>query len=726
MVTETGEISPTQAGTNNSRRLTPVLSALIIFVGLLLPLMISSWYSLTIQRERLNSTFQLEFDRISDILALGMREPVWNLLPELGQPLLDSVMEDDRILKVQVRSKNKSIFLVAENSGRKSANTVTVEREIIHQHRLIGYVLAEIDSSELMTAMAVETRRSYLVGGIQVLLSFLIVFVIYRLGLRRESAIALVQMNLELERQIEHRATALARSETNFKALVDHLPVAVYLKDSDSRYLFVNSKFCEWYGGEPEDIVGEKIVGGVSTDYANNAAGQDQTVIESGGSQIWEDFIPHRNGQLHQTMVSKVPLTDPLTGISTVLGIDFDTSDRWEMEQNLRHAKEEAETANRAKSEFLSSMSHELRTPMNAILGFGQMLELNLKNTLSEKQKNYVEHILKGGNHLLELIDQVLELNNIEAGKFSFNFNHVSIRNVLDESIHLIQSKAQKDGITIIDLTAGNELPLIWSDNTRLTQVLLNLLSNAIKYNRENGTVTISSERKTKNTLRINIADTGIGIPLENQRDLFAPFERLGREGAGVDGTGIGLTITKQIIELLGGSVGFESEENQGCTFWIEIPLRTDQAPYLKSTAPAELMGRNNNQTIVSAGVRKLLYIEDNPANMALMVSVIEQIENTSLLCAYNAEQGLELARLENPDVIFMDINLPGMSGIDALKQLQEYPETRETPVIAISAAVMPSEITAGRKAGFRDYIGKPFDVQNLINTIHESLDSTG
>jgi CheY-like chemotaxis protein len=351
------------------------------------------------------------------------------------------------------------------------------------------------------------------------------------------------------------------------------------------------------------------------------------------------------------------------------------------------------------------------------------MLELNAKEPLSNNQESCVSHILKGGSHLLELIDQVLELNEIEAQRLSLNFDHVSLREIIDESLHLISARAQDEGIEIVDQTSTDELPLLWTDSTRLTQVLLNLLSNAVKYNRKGGSVTLTCEDIPAQMLRISVIDTGTGIPVGEQSNLFTPFERLGRESGEIEGTGIGLTITRQIIELLGGQVGYISDET-GSTFWIDVSTaKKDEGTKQQgsSTDKPALVSKLNT---VDDFVHTILYIEDNPENMSLMETIIGQLTNTKMLTAYNAELGIDLAKRNRPDLILMDLNLPGINGIEALKQLRKKAQTRDIPVIAITAAAMPKDIEKGIKAGFREYITKPIDISNMLQVIEETIDS--
>ena len=383
---------------------------------------------------------------------------------------------------------------------------------------------------------------------------------------------------------------------------------------------------------------------------------------------------------------------------------------------NLAH---EAVVSSNHKTAFISSMNHELRTPMNAVLGFAQLLESD--EPLTDNQRTAIENIVRNGNHLLELIDQMLDLNKIEAGNLPLNMEDIPARDVFDESLYLVQSRAAHEGVEIIDQTREQSLPLLWTDSTRLIQVLLNLLSNAVKYNHEGGSVTLSSQQISDEMLRINISDTGIGIAEDLQDKIFEPFERLGHELGQIEGTGIGLSITRQIVELLGGKLGFESTEGEGSTFWVDIRLSSNQTltDFNVDSVDTTALDFADEQ---KEPVRKVLYIEDNPDNLRLVEAILGQFDNVELLTAENATIGYDMSTSNKPDLILMDINLPGMNGVQALKRLQDTRETRDIPVIAVTSNTMPKDVEAGLKAGFEAYITKPIKVSEFIDTISQNL----
>jgi signal transduction histidine kinase/CheY-like chemotaxis protein len=386
---------------------------------------------------------------------------------------------------------------------------------------------------------------------------------------------------------------------------------------------------------------------------------------------------------------------------------------------NLAH---EAVISSNHKSSFISSMNHELRTPMNAVLGFAQMLEINNQEPLTDNQKSAVEHILRNGNHLLELIDQMLELNKIEAGTLPLNMEDIPARDVFDESIYLIRARANHEEVRIIDETVDQDTPLLWTDSTRLIQVLLNLMTNAIKYNRKGGTVTLSCHEVEEQMLRISVADNGVGIPKALQGNLFEPFERLGHELGQIDGSGIGLSITRQIVEMLDGNIGFESTQGEGSTFWVDIALSNQQSGQVKKEETPTVVAEDNNLIKGDGKARTVLYIEDNPDNLHLVEAIITQFSNVELLSAPNAIIGYDISTSKKPDLILMDINLPGMSGVQALQRLRDTRETRHIPVIAVTSNSMPQDKAAGLRAGFDAYITKPIKISELIRTVDKLL----
>ena len=383
----------------------------------------------------------------------------------------------------------------------------------------------------------------------------------------------------------------------------------------------------------------------------------------------------------------------------------------------MESAKSAAEKANLAKSDFLSGMSHELRSPLNAILGFAQLMD-TASPPPSDLQKESITQILQAGWHLLKLINEILDLAVVESGKVSLSLEPVSLPEVLLECQTMMEAQAQQRGI-VMTFPQFKEPSFVWADQTRLKQIVINLLSNAIKYNRASGQVTVDYTVVSTECIRISFKDTGAGLSAEKIAQLFQPFNRLGQEAGIVAGTGIGLVVTKQLVELMDGLMGVDSTVDQGSVFWVE--LHSTPAPELKVIASVEQAPKLVIRPI-DAPQKILLYIEDNLANMRLVERLIDRRTDIKLLKAVDGLQGIALARATLPDVILMDINLPGISGIDALKVLQEDASTAHIPVVAISANAMSRDIEVGRQLGFFRYLTKPIVVEEFMSTLDLAL----
>lgn len=425
-----------------------------------------------------------------------------------------------------------------------------------------------------------------------------------------------------------------------------------------------------------------------------------------------------KDGSRFPAIVSITALRDDYDDIIGYLLIGADNSVRKQVEAELINAKAAAEKANLAKSDFLSSMSHELRSPLNAILGFAQLMESGSPQP-TPTQKASIDQILQGGWYLLELINEILDLALIESGKLSLSLEPMSLPEVLFDCQAMIEPQAQRSGIRMS--FPQFEIPyFVKADRTRVKQVLINLLSNAIKYNRAQGTVEVTYNPNTAKRIRISVQDTGEGLSPEKLAQLFQPFNRLGQEASVEEGTGIGLVVSKRLVELMGGEIGVESTVGVGSIFWIELNVAAETQPGADSDEPLALI---QVQATRGAALRTLLYIEDNRANMQLVEQLIARRPDMRLLSAGDGTRGIALARTHQPEVILMDINLPGISGIQALKILRADPATAHIPVLAISANAMPHDIKRGLEAGFFRYLAKPIKVNEFMGALDMALE---
>ncbi len=424
-----------------------------------------------------------------------------------------------------------------------------------------------------------------------------------------------------------------------------------------------------------------------------------------------------KDGSRFPAVVSITALRDDQGGIIGYLLIGTDNSVRKRVEQKLNEAMAAAEKANRAKTDFLSGMSHELRTPLNAILGFAQLVESGTPPP-TPSQKRSIDQILKAGWYLLELINEILDLALIESGKLTLSREPVSLGEVMLECRAMIEPQALKRGISMA-FSAFDKPCFVNVDRTRLKQVMINLLFNAIKYNKPGGSVVVEYAPGGAGRLRISVRDTGAGLAPEQLAQLFQPFNRLGKEGSSEEGTGIGLVMTKRLVELMGGAIGADSTPGSGSVFWVELGLTA--APRF-AVLEAERIALDRPAAPHGAPQRTLLYVEDNPANLELVEQLIARRPDLRLLSAENGALGIDFVRAYRPDVVLMDINLPGMSGIEAMKILRADPATAGIPIIALSANAIPRDIEKGIEAGFFNYLTKPIKVVQFMDALDVAL----
>ena len=526
-----------------------------------------------------------------------------------------------------------------------------------------------------------------------------------------------VMQDISQRKQIEE---VLRESEIHFRKMIDALPTAIYTTDAEGRLTYFNPAAVEFAGQVPELgadqwCVNWKLFRPDGTPMPHNECPMAITLKENQAIRGTEAIAERPDGTRVLFMPYPTPLSDAHGKLIGGINMLVDITERRRSELELIKAMAAAEKANLAKSEFLSSMSHELRTPLNAILGFAQLLETGTP-TPTNNQIIKLQQITKAGWYLLELINEILDLALIESGKLSMSQEPVSLAAIILECQSLIEVQAQQRAIKLI-FHPFDEPWFVYADRTRVKQILINLLSNAIKYNRPQGFVEVKCTLASPELIRIAVNDNGDGLPSEKLAKLFQPFNRLGQENGTEEGTGIGLVVTKKLVELMGGTVGVESTVGVGSTFWVELIRDHTPQPASKSAMPLEL-----DRPRINPEQHTLLYVEDNPANLMLVEQIMSEHSHLIMLSAVNADQGIALARTHLPNIILMDINLPGISGIQALKTLRDDPLTQHIPIIALSANAMPRDIEKGLKAGFFRYLTKPIKVNEFMVAIDESL----
>ncbi len=499
--------------------------------------------------------------------------------------------------------------------------------------------------------------------------------------------------------------SVIAELERYKLGLDEHAIVSV--TDREGKISYANSKFVKLTGYSLEELIGRNHSMVNSGHHSAEYFGVMWDAISNGN--VWQGTIKNRNkdGEYYWVETTIVPYMDTHGIPYQYMAIRTDITEQVS-------AKEDAENANRAKSDFLSSMSHELRTPLNAILGFSHLLEEDENTSLDDTQKENIHEIHKAGDHLLFLINEILDLSKIEAGKMDVSFDPVALDDVIIECRDLVIPISNEMKVSVeYELSASNN-KYVLGDRVRIKQALLNLVTNAVKYNKRGGRVDISTSLHAGNKLRVSVIDTGKGIANEKFGQLFKPFNRLDEKITETEGTGIGLVITKRLVELMRGEIGVQSSVGIGSTFWLELELTQPNTG--KSKTDLDSKPKINKEVI--ANQHNLLYIEDNRSNVKLVEKLLNKRKGISMCAAYMPEEGIDIADKTLPDIILLDINLPGMDGYEVLKILKDSDRTRHIPVIALSANAMPSDIKYGLDTGFNYYLTKPINVKQFFSTL--------
>jgi len=519
---------------------------------------------------------------------------------------------------------------------------------------------------------------------------------------------------------------AMRDHATQIQAILNTVPDGVITFHADDGLIeTVNPAAEQIFGYTADELVGQNCT--MLIPGARNGAGEGFQEYSAASDAAYSSRLGREAVGLRKdgrTFPMEVVMSEMwLHGQRHYTGVFRDITERHRLDQilydnyaELKKATAIAEKANLAKSEFLSRMSHELRTPLNAILGFAQLLESGSPQP-TVAQADRLRQITKAGWYLLDLINEILDLAVIESGKLQLSPETVALTEVLRECQAMVESQAQKRAIQLNFLPFDATLS-VNADRTRIKQILINLLSNAIKYNSHNGTVEVECGPSAPDRIRITVKDTGAGLSPKKLSQLFQPFNRLGQENGNEEGTGMGLVVAKQLVELMGGAIGVKSAVGRGSEFWIELIRDTTPQHPASDAAAAQLPARGG-----AAAQRTLLYVEDNPANLMLIEQIIEGQPHLRMLSADRGRAGVSLARAHLPDVVLMDINLPDISGIEAMDMLHADPSTKHIPVLAVSANAMQRDVEKGLERGFFRYLTKPIKVDEFLEALDDALD---
>ncbi len=689
-----------------------------------------------------DETFLQPYLMVRDSISGHLKELRQYTLISAAQKHLDALvpMVDAKLAELEhvielyrKHDEAASLALIRSGEGKRLMDSIRAEMKSII--RVEEDALARHDE-EFQSSMSYLLAIIVIFSLLILLLALSFTYLIYRESQQRLKNLVhletqhLLKIQEETNRQLEQANVTLQVSEEKLAVTLNSIGDGVIATDAEGRVTFLNplaEQLTGWTQAEATGRPVDEIFNIINQETRQPATIPIKETLAHGTIQGLANHtvLIARDSSECAIADSCAPIHDRDGQVIGAVLVFRDVTEEYATQQALQEknvelesARSVAEKATLAKSEFLSSMSHELRSPLNAILGFAQLMESDSPPPTSAQKESIVQ-ILQAGWHLLTLINEVLDLAKIESKQTSLSAEPVSLAEVMRECQAMIEPLAHQRGIK--PTFPRFDIPrFVRADRTRLKQVLINLLSNAIKYNIKQGKVEVDCTENTPGRIRMSISDTGAGLSPEQLAQLFQPFNRLGQEAGGEEGTGIGLVVAKQLVELMGGAISVESTVGVGSTFWFEL-TSVDEPHLSMEGSDTELL----TQPHVSheARLRTLLYVEDNPANMKLVEQIIARRPDLRLLIAVTGHLGIELARNAQPEMILMDINLPDISGIEAMKILHQDPVTAHIPIVALSANAMPRDIEKGIKAGFFRYLTKPIKVNEFMDTLNVTLD---
>lgn len=761
-----------------SLRFRLVASAVVIEI---IMLSILVWNSMRLTENYLLNQSQFRINEVVPLLKASLAGPLLEEDIARIKEIVEQVVSEQGLRFIEVKnSLGQTLVTVGQRAALSSQPTSPaagspadeavpeqLQIPVSLENHPLGSLQIEVDTHFLASALAHVRREGLGIALIEILLSIMLLTAVglaltkqlYSLtgaaekiaagdfstrvevtsndevGALQEGFNKMFEVMAHREAERDSAETALQEREQRYRTLIESAKTLPWEVD-------VRTMRFTYVGPQAEDMLGYPLdkwyEEGFWAGHIHPADRQRVVAYSAEQTQLSQDHeleyrLTTRDGEESWIRNIVNVITDE-QGVARLSGFMFDITPRKQAEleldryrshleelvdertERLSAAMEEADRANQLKSEFLSRMSHELRTPLNAILGFGQLLA---EDDLNTRQKEFVQEISQASEHLLNLINEVLNLTRIETGNIQPVIENVNLSKLIQEVLALHKPLAQQRGIKIDNYVCDKDI-FVRADAFRLKDVLINLVSNAVKYNKAHGHVTVNSTEPQSGIVRIQVIDTGIGLTPEQQQNLFEPFNRLGQEYSDIEGTGIGLTITRHLVDMMGARMGLESQPGEGSTFWVECPLAGASPHEVEPNSESGGSSASGAHTLTNAMV---LYIEDNPANLRLVEKVIQRHTNIQVLSAPNAEMGLELAKHYRPDLILMDLNLPGMDGYEALSRLRNNELTRDIPVIALSAAAMTRDIERGKLAGFKRYLTKPIKIDELREVLAAELE---